>query len=68
MLLALQHTDRNGEWQASTLGVAYDWTTGKLDSHKYLWQKASTPVEAPADDLQQVLVKAVTPPARARWG
>lgn len=29
-----QHPDAAGEWQGSTLGIAYDWTDGRLHSHK----------------------------------
>ncbi|WIA18182.1 hypothetical protein OEZ85_009656 [Tetradesmus obliquus] len=31
----LTHPDAAGDWQASTLGVAYDWASGKLSSHRY---------------------------------
>ncbi|WIA38469.1 hypothetical protein OEZ86_001792 [Tetradesmus obliquus] len=60
----LTHPDAAGEWQASTLGVAYDWASGKLSSHRYSWQKAAAPTEAPPEDLARVLLAAVTPPSR----
>jgi len=44
-VVLVQHPDKDGDWQASTLGVAYDWTSGQLHSHKYLWQKATSPAE-----------------------
>jgi hypothetical protein len=64
LLLFLQHPDAAGDWQASTLGVAYDWATGKLSSHRYSWQKAVAPLEAPPKDLARVMLPAVTPPSR----
>uniref|UniRef100_A0A383VYB8 Uncharacterized protein n=1 Tax=Tetradesmus obliquus TaxID=3088 RepID=A0A383VYB8_TETOB len=62
----LTHPDAAGEWQASTLGVAYDWASGKLSSHRYSWQKAAAPLEAPPEGLARVLLPAVTPPSRDR--
>jgi hypothetical protein len=64
--LLLQHPDTAGDWQASTLGVAYDWSTGKLSSYRYSWQKAVAPLEGPPEDLARVLLPAVTPPGRDR--
>jgi hypothetical protein len=66
LLHVMQHPDAAGDWQASTLGVAYDWSTGKLSSHRYSWQKAAVPLEAPPEDLTRVLLPAVTPPSRDR--
>jgi hypothetical protein len=63
---AVQHPDAAGDWQASTLGVAYDWASGKLSSHRYSWQKAVAPLEAPPEDLARVMLPAVTPPSRDR--
>lgn len=66
LLLPPQHPDASGEWQASTLGIAYDWSSGDLSSHRYSWQKVTEPVEVPPEDISRVTVRAVTPPQRNR--
>ena len=35
---------------------------------RYLWQKATSPLQSPADDLDRVVLSPVTPPNRDRWG
>ena len=62
----LQHPDAAEDWQASTLGIAYDWSTGELSSHRYSWQKVTETVEPPPDDISRVTVRAVTKPTRDR--
>lgn len=66
LTLLLQHPDASGEWQASTLGIAYDWSSGELSSHRYSWQKVTEPVEVPPEDISTVTVKAVSTPQRDR--
>ncbi|KAF8061956.1 hypothetical protein HT031_004216 [Scenedesmus sp. PABB004] len=62
--ILLTHPDDDGVWQGSTLGVAFDWTTGQLSSYRYSWQKAVEPREVSGDDHARVVLPRVAPPAR----
>jgi len=51
--LVLWHPDAVGDMCSSTVGLAWDWASGSLTSHRYYWQKETTadttPPQQPAE-------------------